>query len=249
MEDRRWRKVMALAMATVVILGVSVQNAYAAPDKSAEKILSRVLDLKTTFVGQIASDVREIVEESQLIRLFIDKLSSSADSEPAKEDSITVLVEQVSLEEVLRNYTRHEHEIIIGNEREAGNSPVPYSRGGTILQEDLELLARIIHAEARGESLEGQVAVGAVVLNRVKDPNFPMTIREVIYQPGQFTAVADGQIKLAPNKTAFLAARLALEGQDPSKGAIFYYNPKLATDKWIKTRNVIKTIGNHKFCV
>lgn len=249
MEDRRWRKVMALVMATVVILSVSVQNAYAAPDKSAEKFLSRVLDLQKAFVGQVVSDVREIADENQLIRIFVDKLSSSKDSEPAKEDRITVLVEQVSLGEVLRNYTRHEHEIIITGEPQAGNSPVSYSRGGRILQEDVELLARIIHAEARGESFEGQVAVGAVVLNRVENPDFPMSIREVIYQPGQFTAVSDGQIRLVPNKTAFLAAQSALEGQDPSKGAIFYYNPRIATDKWIKTRNIIQTIGNHKFCV
>jgi len=118
-----------------------------------------------------------------------------------------------------------------------------------VLQEDLELLARIIYAEARGESFEGQVAVGAVVLNRVAHPDFPKTIREVIYQPGQFTAVRDRQIELKPNETAYRAALAALEGYDPSNGALFYYNPKTATDPWIRTRSEVKRIGNHKFCI
>lgn len=114
--------------------------------------------------------------------------------------------------------------------------------------EDLELLARLIHGEARGEPYEGQVAVGAVVLNRVKSPGFPNTIREVIFQKNQFSAVSDGQFYLEPNETAYRAARDALSGRDPSLGALFFYNPKTAkTLYWLSTRETTVVIGNHIF--
>lgn len=114
--------------------------------------------------------------------------------------------------------------------------------------EDKEILARAIHAEARGEPFKGQVAVGAVVLNRVKSSNFPNTIEKVVYQDGQFTSVKDGQINLLPNENAFKAAQKALEGNDPSKGALFFYNPKTAkTIWWLGTRQKLTTIGNHVF--
>ena len=114
---------------------------------------------------------------------------------------------------------------------------------------DLYLLAKCIHAEARGEPYAGQVAVGAVILNRVKNPNFPNTISGVIYQPYAFTAVADGQINLEPNQTAYNAARDALNGWDPSYGAIYYFNPATATSSWIWSRKIVVTIGKHNFAV
>ena len=113
---------------------------------------------------------------------------------------------------------------------------------------DLNLLARLIYGEARGESYTGQVAVGAVVLNRVKSSSFPNTISGVIYQSGAFDAVKDGQINLTPNSTAKKAAQDALNGWDPSYGAIYYFNPATATNKWIWSRPVTVTIGNHRFC-
>ncbi|TYQ15282.1 UNVERIFIED_CONTAM: N-acetylmuramoyl-L-alanine amidase [Acetivibrio alkalicellulosi] len=112
---------------------------------------------------------------------------------------------------------------------------------------DVNLMAHIIHGEARGEPYIGQVAVGAVVLNRVRDSRFPNTIAGVVYQPGAFDAVADGQINLPPNDTAFRAARDALNGWDPSGGALYYYNPATSTSRWIWTRPIIKTIGRHNF--
>ena len=113
---------------------------------------------------------------------------------------------------------------------------------------NIELLARVINGEARGEPYEGQVAVGAVVLNRVEHPSFPNSISGVVYQKGTFTAVDDGQINAQMYASSRRAARDALNGWDPTGGAIYYYNPKTATNKWIRTREVICTIGRHVFC-
>lgn len=113
---------------------------------------------------------------------------------------------------------------------------------------DYELLARIISAEARGETYLGQVAVGAVVLNRVEHPSFPDTVSGVVYQNGAFSCLYDGQFYEPIADSAYLAARDALNGLDPSGGAIYYYNPDVATSKWIFTRPVITTIGSHTFC-
>lgn len=113
---------------------------------------------------------------------------------------------------------------------------------------DYYLLARIISAEARGESYTGQVAVGAVVLNRVEHPSFPDTIAGVVYQPGAFTAINDGQINQPISESSYRAAREALNGNDPSGGALYYFNPDKTSNKWIRTREVILRIGNHLFC-
>lgn len=115
---------------------------------------------------------------------------------------------------------------------------------------DIQLMARAINGEARGEPYEGQVAVGAVILNRVKNPNFPNTIAGVIYEKGAFTAVADGQINvpIAEDSTVYKAARDAMNGWDPTGGAIYYFNPDTATNKWIWSRPLIKQIGKHRFC-
>ncbi len=113
---------------------------------------------------------------------------------------------------------------------------------------DYELLARTISAEARGESHLGQVAVGAVILNRVEHPSFPDTVSGVVYQNGAFTCLSDGQFYEPVADSAYAAARDALNGLDPTGGAIYYYNPKTATSKWIFSRKVITTIGDHVFC-
>lgn len=115
-------------------------------------------------------------------------------------------------------------------------------------EEDLEYLARIIHGEARGEPFRGQVAVGAVVINRVHDARFPNTIREVIMARNQFTAVTDGQFYLEPSDTSFRAAREALAGADPTGGALYFYNPATARNmEWFRTLRTLVQIGNHVF--
>ena len=114
---------------------------------------------------------------------------------------------------------------------------------------DLYLLARTIYAEGRGEPYVGQVAIGAVVLNRVASSAFPNTISGVVYQKHAFTAVSDGQINLTPDETAMRAAQDAVNGWDPTGGAIYYYNPAIATSSWIFTRQTIAVIGKHVFAI
>ena len=115
---------------------------------------------------------------------------------------------------------------------------------------DIQLMARAINGEARGEPYEGQVAVGAVILNRVKDSRFPNSISGVIYQPGAYTAVSDGQINAAISEgsTVYKAAQDAINGWDPTSGCVYYFNPNTATNKWIWSRPLVKTIGKHRFC-
>lgn len=127
------------------------------------------------------------------------------------------------------------------------NSGDVYAQGGET--PDVQLLARAINGEARGESFEGQVAVGAVILNRTKDSRFPKTIPGVIYQPGAFTAVSDGQINvsISTGSTVYKAARDAMNGWDPTNGAVYYWNPATATSSWIWSRQIVAKIGKHYF--
>ena len=114
---------------------------------------------------------------------------------------------------------------------------------------DLYLMAKAIYAEGRGESYTGQVAIGAVIVNRVKSPQFPNTVAGVIYQKGAFTAVDDGQINLEPDETAYNAARDAMNGWDPTYGCLYYYNPAVATSAWIFERQTVTVIGKHVFAI
>ena len=122
------------------------------------------------------------------------------------------------------------------------------SSGTTSNSSNVNLLAHLIYGEARGEPYIGQVAVGAVIMNRVKSSSFPNTISGVIYQKGAFDAVSDGQINMNPDSSAKKAAQDAINGWDPSYGAIYYFNPATATNKWIWSRPLTVTIGKHRFC-
>lgn len=128
-----------------------------------------------------------------------------------------------------------------------GNSSNSGGSGGASSSQ-VDLLARLISAEARGEPYSGQVAVGAVVLNRIKHPSFPNTLSGVIYQNGAFTCITDGQFNQPVAESAYRAARDALNGVDPSGGAIYYFNPSTATSSWIWSRPLITVIGKHRFC-
>jgi len=118
---------------------------------------------------------------------------------------------------------------------------------GAVSSNDVWVLSKIITGEARGEPFIGQVAVGAVVVNRVKNPNFPNSVYGVVFEPGAFTAVSDGQYYRPPTSSAIKAARAAINGWDPSGGALYYWNPATATSRWIWTRKIITRIGKHLF--
>lgn len=120
---------------------------------------------------------------------------------------------------------------------------------GSFSESEFNLLARIISAEARGESYEGQVAVGAVIMNRIAHPSFPDTLSGVIYQPGAFSCLYDGGVNAEVADSAYQAAREAINGSDPSGGAIYYYNPVKSTNQWIFSREVITVIGEHRFAI
>ncbi len=136
---------------------------------------------------------------------------------------------------------------ILANQSSGSNNPTGSVNGFS--SSDVYLLARTIYAEGRGEPYTGQVAIGAVVLNRVRNAAFPNTISGVVYQKHAFTAVSDGQINLTPNDTAMRAARDAINGWDPTGGALYYYNPAVATSSWIFDRQTVTVIGKHVFAI
>ena len=135
--------------------------------------------------------------------------------------------------------------LYLGLDSSSGSSGGSY---GSYSSSDIWLLAKVIEAEARGESYTGQVAVGAVVLNRVESSSFPDTISGVVYQAGAFSAVTDSNWSVSPSATSRKAAQDAINGWDPSYGCLYYYNPAKTSNKWIRTRPVITTIGSHVFC-
>ncbi|MEH7505366.1 spore cortex-lytic enzyme [Neobacillus drentensis] len=144
--------------------------------------------------------------------------------------------------EAIVKATKYEKPGSSGNNNNTANVPNGYS------QNDIQLMSNAVYGESRGEEYTGQVAVAAVILNRVSHSSFPNTVAGVIYQPGAFTAVADGQINLTPNATAKKAVVDAINGWDPSGEAIYYFNPDTATSSWIWSRPQIKKIGKHIFC-
>ncbi|MDR0270015.1 spore cortex-lytic enzyme [Paenibacillus sp.] len=133
----------------------------------------------------------------------------------------------------------------------AGKTSEPMASANTmgLSENDLKIMANAVYGESRGEPFEGQVAVAAVILNRVKSPSFPNTVHGVIFQPDAFTAVADGQIWLTPTEQSRKAVQQALNGWDPTGGCLYYFNPRTATSKWIWTRPQVKTIGQHIFAM
>lgn len=223
MVDRRCRNII---LVTAMILSLGMQNVYAASDVQ-DTLAEKLMGLKTGFWQCVVPNIAKIFN---------------------KENEITVSVQQLDVSKSLMEQDMPNSEIA-SDKRETKYSQTMPSRGSSKYEAELQLLAKIIFAEARGESFEGQVAVGAVILNRVEDPRFPDTIKEVVFEPGQFTPVNGDKINFVPDRKAYMAAEAALKGKDPTNGALYYYNPKIATDKWIKTRQIIKNIGNHSFCV
>ncbi|NMB12792.1 MAG: hypothetical protein GX977_10945 [Firmicutes bacterium] len=146
---------------------------------------------------------------------------------------------------------RASEQAVEGSEAKGATNKAPTAspqwQANGLSEGDIWLMAQLIHAEGRGESLEGQVAIGAVLLNRMRDSRFPKSLVGVIYQPGAFCTVRDGQINLSPDGNALKAARLAAAGWDPTGGALYFYNPARSTSRWIYTRPVLARIGRHVF--
>lgn len=192
-----------------------------------------------------SSESQKSVSKIITYEIFVNQdtplMDNSSKSTPGVKDDVQKPVAQKSVAQ----------KQVVQKPEPTGNETQVLSRslGRLVSKEDVELLTRVIYGEARGEDFEGQVAVGAVVLNRLKDPRFPKSMRAIVYQSGAFTAVDDRQIHLDPDEQAYKAAEAALSGVDPTNGAIYYYNPRIATDNWIKTRTVIKRIGNHTFSI
>ena len=193
--------------------------------------------------------INSIIKSTLLMAFLLPGVHAVADD--------TISVEPTDTTKVVRKKLRAKNNTngltadgIVGNKTAAAMG-ISLSGGGSsgYNSADEYLLARLIYGEARGEPYTGQVAVGAVVLNRVRSGSFPNTISGVIYQSGAFTAVSDGQINLTPNATAQKAARDAMSGWDPTNGCLFYYNPNTATSSWIRSRQVNLVIGEHYFCV
>lgn len=130
-----------------------------------------------------------------------------------------------------------------------GGSTTTSSTSASIVSSDHRLLSKLVYAEARGEPYKGQVAVAAVVLNRVRSSSFPNTISGVIYQKSAFSCVSNGSINRTPDSSAIRAARDAMNGWDPTGGCLYFYNPRQTSDRWIRTRTVKTVIGNHSFCL
>ncbi len=166
-----------------------------------------------------------------------------------KSDGIVGAKTKLKLWEATKNW-RPTAEDLPGGATGGGEAakPLPPSNNNGYTDKDLRMMANAVYGEARGEPYEGQVAVAAVILNRVRDSEFPNTPTGVIFQPGAFTAVADGQIWLTPNQTAMKAVKDALSGWDPTDGCLYYFNPETATSKWIWSRPQYKRIGKHIFC-
>lgn len=207
-----------------------------------------------------------------LVGCFMFEPSDSADAAVLKQGSSGDLVKQVQTKLIKWGYMSGKADGIFGAKTKAGvmyfqrkngltadgivgtrtaqalGISLTSSSSSSTSSTDLNLLARVVYGEARGEPYTGQVAVAAVVLNRVKSSSFPNTVAGVVYQSGAFDCVSDGQINLSPNQSAYNAAKDALNGWDPTYGCLFYYNPKTATSKWMLSRTVKLNIGNHAFC-
>ncbi|OUM98452.1 MAG: spore cortex-lytic enzyme [Paenibacillaceae bacterium ZCTH02-B3] len=164
-----------------------------------------------------------------------------------KADGIVGPKTKLKLWEATKNWRPGLEEQGGGGTATASSTPRPAGTGN-ISENDIRLMANAVYGEARGEPYEGQVAVAAVILNRVRSPLFPDTVPGVIFQPGAFTAVSDGQIWMTPNETALRAAQDAVNGWDPTDGCLYYFNPATATNKWIWSRPQYKKIGKHIFC-
>lgn len=266
--DSKMRNRLITVTIVIVLLlfgAFSLKNAHFG--KSAETFSSATLK-----VGSSGKDVKELQGRLKFLGFFDGKVDGVFGSSTKnavtwfqwkfglKSDGVVGAKTKLKLWEATKNWAPSEADTAVsgggnagtgagGNQSDNAGSDVTKSNSLGLSANDLKLMANAVYGESRGEPYIGQVAVAAVILNRVKSPSFPNTVSGVIFQPGAFTAVADGQIWLTPNEKAAQAVQDALNGMDPTGGCLYYFNPETATSKWIWTRPQVKTIGKHIFCM
>lgn len=237
------KKLTKLAFFAVILALVCTFSAIVIQKNANDAVMSRIETVETLTLkqGSKGSTVRQIQQKLKNWGYYNGAVDGIFGSGTKKAVIRFQQKNKLTADGIVGAKTLQALGIYVGSVKQ--NTTSAYSSS------DTNLLARLIYAEARGETYAGQVAVGAVVLNRVKNPSFPNTISGVIYQPYAFTCVSDGQINMSPDKTALSAAKDAMNGWDPSYGSLYYYNPAVATSKWIFSRKTVVTIGGHVFAL
>lgn len=229
---RRWI-LSTLSILCICLLAVGIiQNTHASKEPTAVPVLS-----KMGSRGEEVRQIQKVLKREGYYQGSVDGIygSSTRNAVRSFQKAVGIDVDGIAGPKTL---------LYLGLSSGSSGS----SGNGQFSSNDVYLLAKVIAAEGRGEPYTGQVAIGAVVLNRVSHSSFPDSIAGVIYQPGAFSAVTDSNWKVEPTAESKKAARDAINGWDPSGGAIYYYNPRKTSNKWIRTRPVITTIGAHLFC-
>ena len=246
---------LALALAAGATAGVTGCK-YSHTQDAADAALELTVDAAVLRQGSTGSEVQEVQRRLKQWGYYtgaVDGIFGSGTREAViafqKKNGLTA--DGIVGKETFKALGMMDSYNILNGGGGSGNSGGGSNNTGSssYTSSDLYLLAKIIHAEGRGEIYTGQVAIGAVIMNRVRSASFPNTISGVIYQKGAFTAVSDGQINLEPNETAYNAARDAMNGWDPSYGSLYYYNPAVATSSWIFSRKTVVVIGKHVFAI
>ncbi len=231
---RVWEIAVIILLNLLIILAVALPSSLAGGAEDAGEAVEAL-----SQIGSRGDEVRRVQSKLKELGFYTGKVdgiygTNTRDAVRAFQRSVGITVDGIAGQKTL---------LFLGlSGGSSGGSTGGYSSS------DVQLLAKTISAEARGEPYEGQVAVGAVILNRVEHASFPDTISGVVYQPGAFSAVRDMNWSQPVAASAEKAARDAINGWDPSGGAIYYYNPAKTSNKWMRSRPVIKTIGNHLFC-
>ncbi|WP_274655243.1 spore cortex-lytic enzyme [Paenibacillus humicola] len=251
-------RLVAVTVVIVLLLLGAFTLRHAENGKTAETFSSATLQ-----TGSSGKDVYELQGRLKYLGFYDGKVDGQFGTKTKnsvtwfqwkfglKSDGVVAAKTKLKLWEATRNWrpTAADLPSSGGQGGSAGGTNLSKSSRLGLSDNDLKLMANAVYGESRGEPYVGQVAVAAVILNRLSSPSFPNSISGVIFQPGAFTAVADGQIWLTPNATAKKAVQDAINGWDPTGGCIYYFNPVTATSKWIWSRPQVKTIGKHIFCM
>lgn len=238
-------RVSALTLALMAVLAAAVFFAVQAARPHAEVAYGQGIEAAALKQGSRGEDVKTVQQKLKRWGYYSGNVDGIYGSATKKAVEYFQRKNGLTVDGIVGQKTY----AALGMMEQAGQSGGQSSGSNGYTNSDTYLLARCIYAEARGESYTGQVAVGAVVLNRVESAQFPNTIAGVIYQKNAFTAVNDGQINLTPDQTAINAAKDAMNGWDPTGGCLYYYNPAKATSEWIFSRETVVTIGKHVFAI